>query len=192
MTVFFGNLWKKKKNSRRFFSLFVSFCYILGSDATRLTQSRRSRQHELRGSRCATVILFPSFFFLSFFQCVTHFLGSAALMLLCCRANRKRRDFGGQFWEARRRKCDSFLLLFWGSCQTSLLEQSGNGKWNVAFVKMLGAVFIRPATPCQIRGRCVQKKARRSLAEPRLTRNNLPTASEWARKTRKRLFFVWM
>lgn len=71
-----------------------------------------------------------------------------------------------------------FSSYFEVRCQTSLLEQSGNGKWNVAFVKMLGAVFISPVTPCQIRGRCVQEKAWRSLAEPRLTRNNLPTASE--------------
>lgn len=50
------------------FSLFVSLCFILGPDVVRLTQSRRSRPQELPGSRCATVIFFPSFSFSSFYD----------------------------------------------------------------------------------------------------------------------------
>lgn len=120
---------------------------------------------------------FPSFFFFFFF-CAWRIFWAAQRWCYCAAAPT------GSAAE----NVIIFSSYFEVRCQTSLLQQSGNGKWNVAFVKMLGAVFISPATPCQIRGRCVQKKAWRSLTEPRLTRNNLPNASEWARKTRKTLF----
>lgn len=38
------------------------------------------------------------------------------------------------------------------------LKQSGKTKWNVAFVKMHGAVVIKTLTPREISGRCFQRK----------------------------------
>lgn len=67
---------------------------------------------------------------------------------LCC-------DWG-QFWEeCHTKKCVFFSRSL---CQTSFWRQSGETKLNVAFVKMHGAIFIKPLTPCKISGRCFQRR----------------------------------
>lgn len=162
LCVFLAN---PEKSADFSFSLFVSLCCILGSDVARLTQSRQSRQHELPGSCCATVIFFPSFIF---FFYAWRIFGQLMLMFRCHRANRKSLWFWEPILGSLPQKMWLFspLILRLGArllCWSKVAM--ANEMWR--FFKMPGDVFIRPATPCKIRGRCFQKRAQRSLAESR-------------------------
>lgn len=179
--------WANSDKSADFsFSLFVSPCYILGSDVARLTQSRQTRQHELPGS----LLRYCNFFPIIFFSTWRIFLGSSCWCFGAAVPTGSSRNLGTNFGKPAAVNVIIFSSYFEVRCQTALLKRSGNGKWNVAFVKMPRAVFIRPATPCKIRGRCFQKRTQRFLAEPRFSsKNNLPTASQWAGKTKSNKLF---
>lgn len=90
---------------------------------------------------------------------VTHVPTSYSNML---RARKLCQDWG-RFWvECHKEVCMCTRACVWVYVLRSwsrrlFWKQSGNTKWNVAFVKNGGAAFIKALTPCQISGRCFQR-----------------------------------
>lgn len=104
------------------------------------------------------LLRYCNFFPIIFFFTCDAFLGSSCWCFGVAVPTGSCRDLGANFGKPAAENVIIFSSYFEVRCQTSLLKQSGNGKWNVAFVKMPRAVFIRPTTPCKIRGRCFQKR----------------------------------